>query len=313
MKGFHLFLCAASFANLIYAQAPAQFVSSKVRTAINSKCTTSSSSVSISPVPTIITASVQYPDVTISSTDTFTPSVNVFTTITPTTTITSTVLLPATTVFVPANRRRDINETVFKRDVGSFDSIDSTINSTSLHFDVGHKRALYPAKVLCAVQSMAVTTSFFTSTAASRTVTRTTTATTTTTTSIMPTVTLTNGCPTPFSCGINVYDVQCSSGNCFCTRGSKGQNVCTELIQSCSIQRCSDDSECTSQPNGVCGLNTCCGHGICLYSTNSCPAVKPNQGLINRRGEIEQRSEVIGRRQSRVPTTVWNPDFKASK
>jgi hypothetical protein len=203
MKSLTLLPIVIFLTSVTYAQQPAQFVSSKVSTAYNSQCTTLSGSTTVSPVPTITTTTIRYPDLTISSTNTFTPSGNVFVTTTPVLTISSTTTLPTVTSTVISGQaplRREIaNEGIYVRNIRGNNKNEQKINNTSAYTDeeqrrsdyIPRKRAVYPNQVKCAARTIAVTTSFFTETAASRTVTRTTTLTTTTTSTVTPTATVT--------------------------------------------------------------------------------------------------------------------------
>ena len=71
----------------------------------------------------------------------------------------------------------------------------------------------------------------------------------------------------------------CGSGNsCFCAATAEGTGVCIAEGYGCSsYQRCSKSSECAS-PDDKCATSTCCGYGICIKVSQSCP----NDGAAGR-------------------------------
>lgn len=238
MKTVYIFPLTAIFvSSLVNAQDPAQFVSVKVQTAYNTRCTTSSASTSVSPVPTRPAFTSTLPDVTIGQTNTFTPSSNVFTTLTPTSTITSTVQgPPISTIYVQSPQRRSIEVEHVQGEHFTYEDVQVPSNSSIEDFsnNLRFRRAVYPASVQCTIRQQVVSTSLFTQTAASRTVTRYTTVTTTTTSTSTPTATVSLPSSLSFNGGSCSLNFPSTSYTCSYTSSDRHQGLVSNFVPPCS-------------------------------------------------------------------------------
>lgn len=94
-----------------------------------------------------------------------------------------------------------------------------------------------------------------------------------------PVCTTGSQCGNPINCGPD-------GAGCFCVTGTSGVTSCA-YDDGCSS--CTQDSECTDQPGGICEIGSCCPQGACFYTQTSClnPQAKRNVFMSGGRSSFD--------------------------